>query len=85
MGGAFGTYGAADATFSFIASGSEDGGIWLWDVGTKTVLQNLENAHEGVVFSVDAHPERSWLVSGGTDRTVRLWRHSSPLPQSNTD
>jgi COMPASS component SWD3 len=60
----------------------------MWDVGTKTVLQRLEMAHDGVVFSVDTHPERSWLVSGGADRTVRVWRcQDSPptLQEDNAD
>jgi COMPASS component SWD3 len=83
IGGAFGTYGTPSATFAFIATGSEDGSIWMWDVGTKTVLQRLENSHDGVVFSVDVHPERPLLVSGGADRTIRVWRdnHLSPSQQ----
>lgn len=86
MGGAFGIYGPPAAKFAFIATGSEDGSIWMWDVGTKTVLQRLEGAHDGVVFSVDTHSERSWLVSGGADRTVRVWRYNdSPALQQTAD
>ena len=85
MGGAFGNYGHPSATFAFIASGSEDGSIWMWDVGTKTVLQRLEGAHEGVVFSVDTHSERPWLVSGGADRTVRVWQCDSTAVQQAAD
>lgn len=73
--GAFGTYGTRDYPFAFIASGSEDGSIWLWDVSTKTVLQRIGGAHEGVVLSVDTHPSEPLIVSGGADRTVRVWRY----------
>lgn len=79
LGGGFGVYGPAGGPFSFITTGSEDGSIWMWDVGTKTVLQRIDAAHEGVVFSVDAHPSRPWLVSGGADRTVRVWRHDAEV------
>ena len=67
--------------FAFVASGSEDGEVFLWDVGTKDVLQRLLG-HRGVVLGVDAHPSRPWLVTGGLDRTVRIWRaEPPPLPE----
>lgn len=69
IGGAFGVYGDE----AVVASGSEDGGIFIWDVTSKRVLQKLDG-HEGVVLSVDTHPKEDLLVSGGLDRTVRIWR-----------
>ena len=86
LSGAFGIYGevdeeerggstrrpgpAASTKQAFVASGSEDGAIVLWNVGSKAVLQRLEG-HEGVVLGVDAR--KDMLVSGGLDGTVRLW------------
>jgi COMPASS component SWD3 len=75
IGGAFGAYGTPEYPFAFIASGSEDGSVWLWDVGTKNVLQKIEGAHQGVVLGVDTHPTEPLMVSGGADRTVRVWRY----------
>ena len=54
-----------------MVSGSEDGGIWLWDVTGKNVLQRIEEAHEGVVLDVDAR--EGLLVSCGLDGCVRVW------------
>ncbi len=68
IGGAFGVHDDE----AFIVSGSEDGSIVFWDVTSKNVLQRLEG-HEGVVLGVDAHPKEHLLVSGGLDRTVRVW------------
>lgn len=73
LGGSFGVYGPHDYPFAFIVSGSEDGSIWFWDVKTKTVLQRLEG-HQGVVLGVDTHPTAPVIISGGADRTVRIWR-----------
>jgi COMPASS component SWD3 len=71
--GCFGVYGSPEERYAFVASGSEDGAIVLWDVSSKNVLQRLEG-HTGVVMGVDTHPTEQAIVSGGLDRTVRVWR-----------
>lgn len=73
IGGAFGVYGTRDYPYAFVASGSEDGSVVLWDVSSKNVMQRLEG-HEGAVLGVDAHPTQQVIVSAGLDRTIRLWR-----------
>ncbi|KAH7410403.1 WD40-repeat-containing domain protein [Phaeosphaeria sp. MPI-PUGE-AT-0046c] len=81
LSGAFGTYGVgSDAggqgestQYAFIASGSEDGTIVLWDVSSKNILQRLEG-HVDVVLTVDTHPTEKMIASAGLDRTIRIWR-----------
>ncbi|OCK82990.1 WD40 repeat-like protein [Lepidopterella palustris CBS 459.81] len=73
IGGAFGEYGVPECRYAFVASGSEDNSIVLWDVSSKNVMQRLEG-HSGVVLGVDTHPDEPMLVSCGLDRTVRVWR-----------
>ncbi|KAF2878140.1 WD40-repeat-containing domain protein [Massariosphaeria phaeospora] len=76
--GAFGTYGGpAPYEYAFIASGSEEGDIVLWDVSSKNVLQRLEG-HNDAVLSVDTHPTEPLIASGGLDRTVRIWKVGEP-------
>ncbi|KAI9810336.1 MAG: WD domain protein [Pycnora praestabilis] len=70
IGGAFGVYGDE----AFVVSGSEEGTIVIWDVTTKRMLQRL-TGHDGVVLGVDTLPNASAIVSGGVDRTVRIWRN----------
>jgi len=75
LSGAFGTYGGdirGEPLKAFIVSGSEDGGMLWWDVQSKAVLQKEEGGHEGVVLGVDTGGE-GLVVSGGVDRTVRVW------------
>jgi COMPASS component SWD3 len=76
--GAFGVYGPRDLPAAFVVSGSEDGALWMWDVGRKTVLQTIKGAHEGVVFGADTHPLERCVVSGGADKVIRLWRAEEP-------
>jgi len=57
---------------SFVASASEDGGVVLWDVKTKEVLQRI-GGHEGVCFWVDVNNET--MVSAGQDNTIKVYRH----------
>jgi COMPASS component SWD3 len=80
--GAFGTYGVEPPyQHAFIASGSEDGDIVLWDVSSKNVLQRL-GGHVDAVLCVDTHPTEKLIVSGGLDRTVRIWRENVPPSRS---
>jgi COMPASS component SWD3 len=77
--GSFGTYykynrAYDDAPAAMIVSGSEDGIIWLWDVGNKGVLQKIEGAHKGVIFGTDTHPNSNLIVSGGEDCLVNIWQ-----------
>jgi COMPASS component SWD3 len=72
LSGAFGTYGA-NQQYAFVASGSEEGNVLLWDVSSKNVLQRLEG-HGDVVMAVDTHPTERMIASAGLDRTVRVWK-----------
>lgn len=67
-----------------VASGSEDGSIYLWDLNSKQVLQHIPPSkggdtpgpgHSGAVLCVAAHPTRPLLASAGRDpdNTVKLW------------
>jgi WD40 repeat protein len=56
----------------WVASGSKDGGIRLWDVVTgRNVAQ--WTGHEAGVSALLFHPDGETLVSGGKDGTLKLW------------
>ncbi|KAL9113580.1 MAG: hypothetical protein Q9227_002318 [Pyrenula ochraceoflavens] len=66
-----------DPKGAFVVSGSEDGSVVAWDVSSKEVLWRGEGAHEGPVMGVDVwskEGERSWMVTCGLDKKVRVWR-----------
>lgn len=80
LGGCVGTWfaGAGDVEEegAFVASGSEDGTVVVWDVTTKEVLWRGEG-HRDVVLGVDCvrakDGGRGLLVSVGKDRDVKVW------------
>jgi WD40 repeat protein len=56
--------------FLVAASGSAP---TIWDLGSQRPLVQLFG-HQGRVDAVDFSPDGSSIVSGGVDRTVRIWR-----------
>lgn len=76
LAGAHGEYRNKDGTGrrAFVASGSEDGKIYTWDLNSKEVLQVIDG-HKGVVLGVDFLWKRgnNLMVSCGMDNTVKIW------------
>ena len=55
-----------------LASGTADGTVKLWDVGTHTNIATFEE-HTGIIYSVSFSPNGVLLASGSADGTVKLW------------
>jgi WD40 repeat protein len=56
----------------WLASGSGDWTVKLWDAATGRLLRSLEG-HTDSVYSVAISPDGRWLASGSLDGTVKLW------------
>jgi WD repeat and SOF domain-containing protein 1 len=59
-----------------IFSGSGDGQIRVWDLGTRSCLWK-KNAHTGRVRGGVWVPGQNWLISVGDDKTTRIWNVSN--------
>lgn len=59
------------------ATASDSGAIQMWD-SRKTIAPLMRiAAHDRPCFTVDWHPDGKHIVSGGTDRQVKVWDFSS--------
>ena len=57
----------------FIASGSFDKTVRIWDINTqKQVGGNLEG-HKHNVNTLDYSSDGKYVVSGSVDETIRIW------------
>jgi serine/threonine protein kinase len=56
-----------------VATASNDGMIALWDVAQPSAPLHVFDGHEKSVEALAYTPERSLLLSGGADKTMRLW------------
>ena len=75
VGGAISKYLVRDGEEACVLSGSEDGGVFAWDVVSKEVLWKVY-AHKDVVLGVDwvwGKDGRGLVVSVGRDRDIRVW------------
>ena len=57
--------------FSYLASGSRDRNVKLWDALTGACLSTF-TAHENWVRSVVFHPSYKYIISCSDDKTIRI-------------
>ncbi|SCV74337.1 BQ2448_6769 [Microbotryum intermedium] len=60
----------------YIAAGSLDTVVRLWDAHTGKLLDKLKS-HKDSVYSVAFSPDGKYLVSGSLDKTLKIWDMNS--------
>lgn len=59
------------------ATATDSGAVQLWDYRKTNAPLMRITAHDRSCFSVDWHPDGKHIVTGGTDRQVKVWDFSS--------
>jgi WD40 repeat protein len=56
-----------------IASGDEDGNVYVWDAAERRTTFRY-TGHQGAVNAVAWSPDGQFLASGSADTTVQVWQ-----------
>jgi glucose repression regulatory protein TUP1 len=69
----------------FLASGSFDNSVCIWEIATKHLAEQLKgrDGHKKSVYSVAFTPDGKYLVSGSLDKTIKIWEISPLLDPYN--
>lgn len=74
----------------YVAAGSLDRSVRVWDTTTGYLVERLESpdGHQDSVYSVAFSPNGRDLVSGSLDKTIKMWElqpsrnvHAGPGPK----
>ncbi|XP_077867575.1 uncharacterized protein LOC100375879 [Saccoglossus kowalevskii] len=63
---------------NLFCSGGSDGAILFWQVGIDKEVGGMEQAHDGMVWSLAWHPLGHILCSGSNDHTTKFWTRNRP-------
>ncbi|KAG8739326.1 hypothetical protein FRC10_005784 [Ceratobasidium sp. 414] len=68
---------------AYIASGSDDQTVRIWDAQTGQPVGQTLNGHTDSILSVAYSPDGAYIASGSDDETVRIWdaRTGRPVGQ----
>jgi WD40 repeat protein len=68
-------------SFPQIASGGQDGHLRIWDLGSQSLVHDI-NAHLHAITTVAIAPDDAYLVTGSRDHTVKRWDAAGILRQT---
>ncbi|KAF5100063.1 hypothetical protein D0Z00_001400 [Geotrichum galactomycetum] len=58
---------------ALILVGTKEGHLSLYDVASSSLIETVEDAHPGSVWSLDVGSDGKTIVTCGSDKTVKFW------------
>lgn len=71
-------FGKHPKRLSILCSGAYDGEIRIWDLTTRTCIENFV-AHEGFVRGLTYDSKGDNFITVGDDKTIKFWKNNSGL------
>lgn len=70
----------------YVAAGSLDKSVRVWDIAHGFLVERLEgpDGHKDSVYSVAFSPSGKDLVSGSLDKTIKMWELATARGVPNT-
>lgn len=59
---------------TLVIVGTRNGELQLYDLASSTQLENMEEAHDGAIWSLDITSDGKKLVTGSADKKVKFWK-----------
>ena len=56
-----------------VVIGTRHGELQLFDLGSGDMIEEIEDAHESAIWSLDLQPDDQGFVTGSADKTVKFW------------
>ncbi|KAG5456154.1 MAG: WD40-repeat-containing domain protein, partial [Olpidium bornovanus] len=53
--------------------GTKSGDLELYDIQSASLVEKIETAHDGAIWSLQVRPDKRGLVTGGADKDVKFW------------
>lgn len=69
-----------NASNSHFAAIGDESDIYLWEFPSCNFLLPLKG-HRKEIYTIDFHPSSPWLLSGGRDKTIKLWDYTTRILQ----
>jgi U3 small nucleolar RNA-associated protein 12 len=67
-----------------VVVGLKSGALLLIDISSAEVIQNIEDAHTGALWSMALRPDCRGIVTGSADKDVKFWDFEFVTPKEGT-
>lgn len=64
-----------------VVVGLKSGGVLLIDISSSEIIQSIDDAHTGAVWSLALRPDNRGIVTGSADKDVKFWDFELVAPK----